>query len=95
MPRRCAIAALALLGLTACGRVEYQTRYIPRASELTWEEDYKQLPWRPPSLGESHYERRNRDARPRWPYETKHDQERPVDGYRYAGDRKEGDSGQQ
>lgn len=49
------ILAATLLSLAGCGDAIYQTRYVPRASQLTWDAEYKQLPWREPALGENHY----------------------------------------
>ena len=61
------LAVLAAVGLllAGCGSIVHQTRYIPRTSEIAFAEDYEQLPWQPPALGEVHYPRTERSHRPR------------------------------
>ena len=51
---------------TACGgnRYAYQTRYIPRTSELSYDKDYEQLVWKPPAVGERRLSSPGRSARP-------------------------------
>lgn len=51
---------------TACGgnRYVYQTRYMPRRSELSYDKDYEQLVWQPPAVGEFRQSSPGRSARP-------------------------------
>lgn len=79
---------LPLLLVTACGSIVHQSRYIPRAEALTWDKDYKQLPWREPSLGAEHYERRGRPAKPQFAYETNYSVMQAKNEYRYENDGK-------
>lgn len=79
-------ACCAFVALTGCNTIVHQTRYIPQASELTWEVEHKQLPWRPPALGENHYPRRDRPAKPQFAPEIDYDIQRPQNGYRFAND---------
>lgn len=84
---RCALPLLLpLLVVVGCGDVTHQTRYIPRVSELTWDAEYEQLPWRPPALTEAHYPRTGRPAKPMYPYEGEVDVQWPAEAWYYAGD---------
>ena len=93
MPRRVRLLVPCLLLLAGCGDITYQTRYIPRTSELSWNHEYQQLPWRPPGLGADHYERTGRPAKPMYPAEIPVDVDWGARGYHYAGDGDAADSG--
>ena len=64
------VCLLALVFVGGCGDITYQTRYIPRASELSWDEEHEQLPWQPPALGATHYKRTHRPAKPMFKPQT-------------------------
>ena len=61
--------------MQGCGenRYVYQTRYIPRASELSFDEDYEQLVWQPPAIGEQRPSRPGRSPRPAYAPEINFD----------------------
>lgn len=81
------VPVLAILALLAgCGDITYQTRYVPRASELSWDKDVEQLPWRPPAVGEDHLVRNGRPAKPMYPPTIPVDVDWPQHGYHFAGD---------
>ena len=82
----CASCALAVI-LAGCGDPTYQTRYIPRASELDFTEDYHELPWTPPAKGDIHYARvYGRSAHPMFPHELEVDVEFRDGRYHWTGD---------
>lgn len=82
------ILVVAMVLLQSCGQgtIVHQTRYIPRASELTWDQDYEQLPWRPPALRGEHIPRANTPDRGRWAYETNFDIDDGPTAFYYEGD---------
>lgn len=55
MRPRCALLAALLLFLAGCGNIAYETRYLPRSSELSWDEEIEQLPWQPPMADDPVY----------------------------------------
>ncbi|MDA3959897.1 MAG: hypothetical protein PF961_03835 [Planctomycetota bacterium] len=91
MSRGTCIALLALIlaalaALSGCGDVTYQTRYLPRASELTWDEDINQLPWREPALDGAHYTRNQAPAKPMFKEDLSVDTEWAMQDTHYQGD---------
>jgi len=93
MRRVLPVVAIVCALLGGCGDITYQTRYIPRASELTWNREVKQLPWRPPAIGATHYERTGRPDKPMYPAELQTEIDWPMQERHYAGDGDAADSG--
>ena len=68
-----ALLAIGFIGTGCQSKYLYQSRYIPRPSELTWDDDHEQLPWRPPAIEqEEHYSRNQRQAKTRFPAELQY-----------------------
>ncbi|MHC5067262.1 MAG: hypothetical protein ACYTF0_01610 [Planctomycetota bacterium] len=80
----CLITALAL---SSCGDTTvYQARYMPRSSELTWDEGHEQLPWQPPALGanvETPEQRGTMSENPTFAPETPYNKATETHEYRY------------
>lgn len=78
---------LPLVVLTGCGHIAHQTRYLPRASQLTWDEDHEQLPWRPPALASNeHYPYHSNPQRPNAQYQAHYSVDHRVVNYHYPND---------
>jgi len=70
-----------LLLIAGCGNhIVYQSRYVPRPSQMAWNRDYLQLPWQPPSLGEEHLQRNGEPAKPQYAAEIDYAVETGPDG---------------
>lgn len=78
--------------LTGCGHVAYQSRYIPRTRDLSWDKDYEQLPWREPALESNpHYTYRPNPPHPKAQRQTAYSMGHDVRGFYFPGDLTEAD----
>lgn len=93
--RRLFVCLLSLVALTStgCGDIAYQTRHLPRASQLSYDAEYKELPWQEPSLGDKHHERNGRPAIPKEAHMINYNVDWDVYGFHYDGDGDAADSG--